>query len=323
VQVPALYGVGYRGLPLPDLAFRDPGLRTVVRRMGPVAVALAGTQVMILVTTSIASGTEGWAAALNYAFRLIHLPIGLVGVALGTVALAAASRRAAEGDRAGLDDVVRRGLRLNWFLALPAAAGLAGLAEPVVRLLYERGAFGPDDAAIVVEAVRWYALGIVFYGGIKVATTSFHARGDTRTPMTCSLLGIAANLAVALGGVGPLGFAALPIATACGAATNYGLLRLLDRRRHGSAAAPERGFLAATAACALLVGAGSWALGDGVLRPDVAAGRGVLLGVLTIGAVLASVVLYLVVASRLKIAEASAVARLLAQRQRPGGISGA
>jgi putative peptidoglycan lipid II flippase len=317
VQVPALRAAGYRGLPRPDLAFQDPGLRTVVRRMGPVAVALAGTQVTILVTTSIASGTEGWAAALNYAFRLVHLPIGLVGVALGTVALAAASRRAAEGDRAGLEDVVKRGLRLNWFLALPAAAGLAGLAGPVVRLLYERGAFGPDDAEIVVRAVRWYALGIVFYGGIKVATTPFHARGDMRTPMRCSLAGIAANLAVALGGVGPFGFAALPLATAVGAATNYGLLRFFDRRRHGGASAPERGFLGAIAVGSLLIGGGAWALGDLVLRADRAVGQGILLGIATLAAVFASVVLYLVVASRLKIAEASAVGRFL-RRTREG-----
>jgi putative peptidoglycan lipid II flippase len=315
VQVPALRAVGYRGLPRPDLAFRDEGLRTVARRMGPVALALAGTQVMIVVTTSIASSHEGWAAALNYAFRLVHLPIGLVGVAVGTVALAAASRRAAEGDRAGLEDVVRRGLRLHWFLSLPAAAGLAGLAGPLVRLLYERGAFGAEDARVVTEAVRWYALGIVFYGGIKVATAPFHSRGDTRTPMRCSLAGIAVNLGVALGGVSVAGFAALPLATACGAGVNFGLLRLLDRRRHGAASSPEPAFLLRALFGAALVGAGALAVGDGLLAAGSAWGSGLLLALATLGTVAASVVLYLLVASRLRIAEASAVARLLSRRR--------
>ncbi len=308
VQVPSLLKVGYRGIPKPDLRFRDPGQREVVRRMGPVAVALAGTQVMILVTTSIASEHEGWASALNYAFRLIHLPIGLVGVALGTVALAAASRRAAAGDRAGLDDVIRRGLRLNLFLALPAAAGLAAMAEPIVRMLYEHRRFGGEQTAIVVGAVRWYALGIVFYGGIKVATAAFHGRGDTRTPMFCSLAGIATNLAVAAFGIGPMGFGALPLATAVGSATNYALLRLLDRRLHGKAAVPGAGFLLRTLGATALLSLPVWFFAESCLARGAALGGGVALVLGTLGGVAVTGVLYLLVASSFRIDEAAAVA---------------
>ena len=151
IQVPALRAVGLREWPTVDLRFRDPGLRQIVRRMGPVVLSLTATNVMLVITTILASRGEGWASSLNYAFRLVHLPIGLVGVALGTVLLAAGARRSAAADGAGLDDVVRRGLRLNWFLALPAAAGLFVLSEPLVRLIYERGAFGPDSTARVAE----------------------------------------------------------------------------------------------------------------------------------------------------------------------------
>ena len=122
-------------------------------------------------------------------------------VALGTVALAAASRRAAAGDAAGLDDVLRRGLRLNWLLAVPSGVGLAALAEPLVRLVYERGAFSRDDTDLVAAAVRWYAIGVPMYAGVKVAATAFHARGNTRVPMVASLLGIAVNLGIAVAGV--------------------------------------------------------------------------------------------------------------------------
>ena len=149
------------------------------------------------------------------------------------MSLAAASRRAAVGDGAGLDDVIRRGLRLNLALALPAAAGLAALAEPIVRLIYEHGRFDREATALVVQAVRGYALGIAFYAGIKVAAAAFHARGDMRTPMTASLVGIGANLGIAVLGTPGIGFLALPLATAVGSAVNYGWLRVQDGRRHG------------------------------------------------------------------------------------------
>jgi putative peptidoglycan lipid II flippase len=309
VQVPVLRAVGWRGAPTTDLRFRDPDLRLVVRRMAPVALALAGTQLMVVTTTAIASREQGWISALQYAFRVVHLPIGLVGVALGSAALAAASRRAAEGDAAGLDDVVRRGLRWNAFLGLPAAAGLFALAEPAVRLLYERGRFSPEDTARVVEALRAYAVGIVFYAGSKVAVTAFHARGDTRTPMLCSLAGIAANLGFCFGFVGTLGLAALALGTALGSALNYGLLRALSRRRHGTSSGPGGAFVAKTAvATAVLLGA-SWAASEALLVRGRALGGGWLLPVGLVAVTGACGMLYLVVAKVLTIPEVSFLGR--------------
>ena len=298
-------GVGVRGPPVVDLAFRDPDLRTIVRRMAPVALALAGTQVMLVVTTAVASSRVGWISALAYAFRIIHLPIGLVGVALGTVALAAASRRAGEGDRTGLDDVIRRGLRLNAVLGLAAAAGLLAIADPLVRLLYERREFGPAETAIVAEAVRWYALGVAFYGGTKVAVAAFHARGDTRTPMLCSLGGIAVNLGVALAGVPAIGFAALPLATAAGSAVNYGALRLLAARRHGDRAAPGLGFYGRVALAVAAVYAVARAGADLLLTRQGPLGHGGLLAVGVLSLTVAAAVVHLLALRALRIPEAS------------------
>jgi putative peptidoglycan lipid II flippase len=318
VQVPSARAVGLRGPPRPDPAFRDPDLRAVVRRMGPVALALAGTQVMIVVTTAVASREEGWVAALQYAFRLIHLPIGLVGVALGTVALAAASRRAAEGDSIGLDDVLRRGLRLNLLLAVPSAAGLVALAEPLVRLVYERGAFDAATTALVASAVRWYAIGVPMYAGVKVAAAAFHARGNTRAPMTASLAGIAVNLGIAVVGVSMWGFIALPLATALGTAVNYGLLRVLDGRRHGPGAAPGIAvqwrilLLSAVMAAGVYGVASTWLARDGIL------GHGVLLLVGTLGLSFVAGVLYLLAAHVVKIEEAGGLVRAVGRRLRRG-----
>lgn len=284
VQLPALRKVGLRGAPTVDLRLRDPALRQIVRRMGPVVLSLAATNVMLVITTILASRGDGWASTLNYAFRLVHLPIGLIGVALGTVLLAAGARRSAVQDAAGLDDIVRRGLRLNWFLALPAAVGLFVLATPIVSLLYEWGRFGADSRASVAEALRWYAGGIVFYAGVKAAAPRFLAAGDTRTPMVCSVAGIAVNCIVAFATIDGLGFRGLALAVAVGAATNYLALRLMARRRFGPGSAPSAAFFARVLLACAVLGGLAWGAEHLLLRHDVfvasrlaAAGAGLLL----------------------------------------------
>jgi len=309
VQVPALRAVGYRERPTADLRFRDPGLRQIVRRMGPVVLSLTATNVMLVITTILASRGEGWASSLNYAFRLVHLPIGLVGVALGTVLLAAGARRSAAMDGEGLDDVVRRGLRLNWFLSLPAAAGLFVLSEPLVRLIYERGVFGPESTTRVAEALRWYAAGIVFYAGVKAAAPYYLARGDTRTPMLCSLVGIAVNLGVAFGLLPSLGFRALALAVAAGAAANYLTLRLVARQRFGSGSAPGWGFLGRSLAATGAVLGGGGALARFVLDRGTVAASGWIQGALTLATIALLAVLYFLVAAAVGLEEGAWVRR--------------
>ncbi len=321
VQWPAARREGLRGPLLVDLRFRDPDLRTVVRRMGPTAVALAGTQVMIVVSTALASGGEGWVSALTYAFRLVHLPIGLVGVALGTVSLAAASRRAAAGDVVGLDDVIRRALRLNLVLALPAVAGLAALAEPVVRVVYERGAFGPASTDLVAAAVRAYAVGIVAYAGLKSAAASFHARGNMRVPMVASLAGIAANLAFTLAGREALGFHVFPLATAVGATVNYAWLRVADRRR-SRAAAPGLAFTVRVLVASAALGGAAWAAGLHLLQRGGPFDRGLFVMAASLLVVVAlCAALYGGLAIALRIEEASGIVHGLRRRRRPGATS--
>ena len=272
VQVPSLRRVGLKGRPTVDLRFSDPYVRQIVRRMGPVVLSVAATNIMLVITTALASREEGWASSLNYAFRLVHLPIGIIGVALGTVLLAAGSRKSALKDHAGVDALIRRGVRLNWFLALPAAVGLFTLSGPIVRLIYERGMFEQASTEQVARVLRWYAGGIVFYAGIKAAAPHFLSRGDTKTPMLCSLAGIAVNLAVALSFIGSLDIGALALAVAAGASTNYVLLRILGVRRYGRASLPGWGFLGRCMIAAGIMGLGGWAVstywlveGDGPL----------------------------------------------------------
>jgi putative peptidoglycan lipid II flippase len=315
VQVPGLRALGVKGPPLFDLRFRDPALRGIARRMGPVLLGLAGTNLMLVVTTAIASRGEGWASALQYAFRLVHLPIGLVGVALGTVVLSAGARREAAGDAAGLDDLVRRGLRLNAFLGLPAAAGLWALAEPLVAAIYQRGAFGSEATSTTATALGAYAVGVVFYAGVKAAAPAHLARGDTRTPMLCSLAGIGAHVAVALLLVDAHGVSALALAVSVGTAVNYGLLRWASRRRHGPGSAPGWGAPAASLAGAVAMGAlarGLVALG---LTGEAVAGAGALGLPLMLGVSVGLGGLYLAVTAALGLEESRACWRALGGRR--------
>ncbi|MHC5011332.1 MAG: murein biosynthesis integral membrane protein MurJ [Planctomycetota bacterium] len=305
VQVPLLGRVGWRGPPVPDLRFRDPGVRQVARRMAPVILSLAGTNVMVVIVTALASRGLEWPAWLNYAFRLVHLPIGIVGVAVGTVVLAAGSRASAAGAQEDVDDLVRRGLRLNWFLALPAAAGLAVLAEPVIRMIYERGNFTATDTRRVAEALLFYAPGIVFYSGVKAAAPLFLSRGDTRTPMFCSLGGILVTLVSAFALVGTLEFRGLALAVGAGSCANYLLLRALGRRRYGPGSSPTASFLLRVALATMLMAAVGllvstlWLPGD-----EAVASRWGQAG-LTLALTLVLAALYFVVAERLGVAEAA------------------
>jgi putative peptidoglycan lipid II flippase len=315
VQVPGVRAVGVRGTPEVDWRFRDPGIRTIARRMGPVVLSLMATNVMLVIMTILASQEKGWASSLNFAFRLVHLPIGVVGVAIGTVILAAGSRHSAEDDHAGVDDVVKRGLRLNWFLALPAAVGLFVLAEPIVRLVYERGAFEDTNTLAVASALRWYAGGVVFYAGVKAAAPDFLARGDTRTPMLCALVGIAVNLVVAFSLVGPLGFRALALAVAAGAAANYILLRILSRIRHGTGSAAGVSFLLRTLLASAVLGAAGWAAGALWLDGDAAVSSRWGQALLTLATIGALGALYFLVAAGLGLDEGAWVRRRVLRRQ--------
>jgi putative peptidoglycan lipid II flippase len=315
VQWPGLRQVGLEGAPRLDLRLSDPHLKRVAGRMGPVVIALAGTNVMLFITTALASRGEGWATGLSYAFRLVHLPIGIVGVSIGTVVLAAGARSHAAGEAGGLDDLVKRGLKLSWYLSVPAAVGLFVLAEPLVRLVYEHGRFAEGDGvAVTAEALRWYAAAVVGYAGVKASAPLFLARGDTRTPMLCSLAGIGANLAVALLAVDALGFRALALAVVVGTALNFLLLRGIGRARYGPASAPGGGYVARVGGAAALMGGAGAAVGWTLGPPG---------GLLTLALCVALAGIYFAATALLGLSEARIVAARLGLGGRRRGPSGA
>lgn len=255
VQVPALRKEGFRwGW---EWTPGDPGLRRVGLLMLPATFGLAAVQINIFVDTLLASRLgDGPISWLQYAFRLIQLPIGLFGVALGMVNLARVSEDAARGDFTALRGNLAAALRAVAFLAIPASAGLIALREPIIRLLYERGRFGAEDTAQTAAAVFCYALGLYAYAATKVQVPTFYALGDTRIPVAASAAAVASKIGAnfALLALFPrLGFhpfLALAAGTAAAAWVNFGILGWGLRRRAGSTA--EHRVLPMTTTVALL-----------------------------------------------------------------------
>jgi putative peptidoglycan lipid II flippase len=233
IQWPALRKEGFRYRPILD--FRDPGVREILRLMGPGTLGLAAVQINVLVNTSLATTEpQGAVSWLQYAFRLMYLPIGLFGVSIATAALPDLSKHAAADDRDAMRRTISSGLRMMLMLNVPATIGLIVLAHPIVELLLERNMFTPHDTAATAAALIFYSPGLLGYSAVKIASPSFYSMGDSRTPATVSVLSIGVNLALNLMLVRVMGYRGLALGTAIAAMFNASaLLYLLSRRLDG------------------------------------------------------------------------------------------
>ncbi len=270
-QLPALRREGFRFAP--ELAPRDPALRRVAALMAPATFGLAATQINILVDTILASPYEGAVTWLSLAFRLMQLPLGLFGVAIGTANLARVSADAARDDAAGLRRNVAGALRAAALLTLPATAGLIALREPIVRLLFEHGKFTADSTTKTAAAVLCYALGLYAYSLTKTQVPTFYALGETRTPVVASAVAVGAKIAAnfallaALPAFGQDAFLGLALSTSLAAWINFAWLARGLRRRIGSLAGQRVvGHAAKLALVALAVGLACGAAQRGLER---------------------------------------------------------
>ena len=264
-QWPVLRREGFRFRPTLDL--HDEGLRRVLMLMGPGTIGLAATQVNVFVNTVLATG-EGTGAVswLNFAFRLMYLPIGLFGVSIATATLPAVSRHAARADRPAIRGTVADGLSLMLMLNVPATVGLAVLAVPIVQIIFERLAFTHADTLATAAALQFYAIGLVGYSIVRIASPVFYALDESRTPVTISMVSVLVNAALNVALVRVMGYRGLALGTSIAAMVNAGALLFLLRRRLGGI--EERRVLvslAKIAAASMLMGAAA-ALVDLELR---------------------------------------------------------
>lgn len=242
IQVPSLLRVGFRFRAA--LSFTDPGVRQVMRLMGPAIIGTAATQVNVLINTFYSSSIAGGPSWLGYSFRLMQFPIGVFGVAIGTATLPTISRFAARGDIGNFRSTLSSSIGLVFLLTIPSACGLVVLGRPIVALLFQHGAFDSSDTDMVAAALTAYSVGLAGYAAIKVLSPAFYALDDARTPMLISLASIVVNavagyfLRELLSGYGvtpetPSGYghAGLALSTSCVALVNFFALALFMRRR--------------------------------------------------------------------------------------------
>jgi len=241
-------------LPLPRLT---PGVRRTLAIMGPGAFGAGITQVNLLISTALASFLpSGSVSYLYYADRLNQLPLGVVGIAVGTAILPPLSRQLRLGDLSAAVATQNRGLELALLLTVPAAVALAVLADPIFAVLFQRGAFSQADAAATAAALAAYAAGLPAFVLVKVLAPAFFARHDTRTPVKVAVAAMAVNLALTVVLMQFLAHVGIALATTCAGWLNaLTLLALLVRLGHFQVDRRARRNLPRIAVAALGMGA--------------------------------------------------------------------
>ena len=235
LQGPFLAREGYLVWPRPSL--RHPGVRRVMQLMGPAVVGSSVVQINLLVDTILASflitGSVTW---LYFSDRLVEFPLGVFGIALGTVLLPRLSAEHARSEPGRFSRTIDWGLRLVVLIVAPATAGLVVLAGPILATLFQYGAFTGGDVEAASLSLAAYSLGLFGFVLVKVLAPGYFSREDMRTPVYCAVAAVAVNLALSVPAVALLyttsyGHAALAGATAVSATTNAALLYIGLRRR--------------------------------------------------------------------------------------------
>jgi putative peptidoglycan lipid II flippase len=267
----------------------DEDIRKFFRALGPATVGSAGVQLALFADTVIASFlAAGAVSALYYADRLNQLPIGVIGIAVGTVLLPEMAKRLAVGDDAGARHAQNRAIEFTMLLSIPCLVAFLIIPELIMRALFMRGAFRATDATAAAATLAAYALGLFPFVLIRCMTAPFFARGDTATPVKASLTAAAINVVFKILLMGPLAQVGLALATAIGAWVNLGLITWLawrrdligwdERLRHSLVRLALGGGILAMLLIAAAGPVARWAAGLPTLRDETA------LGVLAIGA---------------------------------------
>lgn len=222
-QVPALKRIGM--LPRFDPAFKDEGVRRILKLMAPALLGVSVAQISLLINTIFASflpsGSVSW---LYYADRLMEFPAGLLGAALGTILLPSLSRTYASDNHTEFSGLLDWGLRMTLMLTLPAALALALLAVPLLSTLFQHGAFTANDVLQSRSALVAYSAGLIGLIMVKILAPGYYARQDIRTPVKFALITLFATQAMNLAFIGWLHHAGLALSIALASCLNAGLL---------------------------------------------------------------------------------------------------
>ncbi|MDP3486692.1 MAG: lipid II flippase MurJ, partial [Bacillota bacterium] len=286
-----------KGLPLLDRPrFNDPAFTQVLRLSAPIFVGSLFGQLYMIVDRSLASGLDaGSMASLNFANKLVQLPVGIFVTALATAVYPTLAEYAARGDKRSFAEAVSSSIRGLALLMIPAAVGLYVLRYPIVRLAFERGSFDATATAKTAVALGYYAVGLLGLSAAQVLARAFYALQDTATPVKIGIATALVNIVLAVMLVGPLNHGGLALANSLGFLFNAGVLLYILRTKVEKGALSITPVLTKGTVAALVMGLVS----SVVLRQSAALGQVVSLG----AAVSAGLVVYAVALVMLKVDE--------------------
>ncbi len=220
VQLPTLYKIGFRYKP--KVCFSDPGLRRILILMIPATIGLSATQINLFINTNFAASCpEGSVSWLYYAFRLVQLPIGVFAVALSIAMLPILAKQAADKDIGGMKTTMVSTLTMVFALTVPATAGLIILAEPIIRLIYEHGAFTATDTLATADTLCLYSIGLFAYSTNKVLAPAFYALNKAKYPVIASFLAILINIGIITFTIDTFQHRAIALSTSCTMVINF------------------------------------------------------------------------------------------------------
>jgi putative peptidoglycan lipid II flippase len=313
LQLPYLVALGVRLRP--DFHFRYPALKKIGVLFVPAAFGGAVYQINVMVGTILASWLPaGGISWLYYADRIVELPLGVFGIALGTAVLPSMSRQATNGDITSLARSVSFALRLTAFFTIPAMVALIILREPIFAVLFQRGRFTAEDTQAAAYALLWYAVGLWAFSGLKVVTQGFYSMMDTRTPLWAAIGAVVVNLVAGLLLMGPMKQGGLALATSLAAAFNVVLLFSILIRRLGQFPTAEfLNSLTRISVASLIMGIplvygctlGDWALGFTAKN-----------GLVLAGCIVVGLIVFAVAAYALKCKEMHSLLSLLRNRKK-------
>lgn len=240
----------------------DDDVRQLMKLILPAAVGAGAVQVNLAVSTALAGGLldAGSISYIYYADRLNQLPLGIIGIGLGTILLPTISRLLGSGKEVEAMDTQNRGIELALFLTLPATVAFIFASAPIVRGLFEHGAFTSEDTIRCAWALSAFSIGLPSYVLVKVLTPGFYARADTRTPVRFAMISVGVNLVgnlILIPTLGQFGFGHVgpPLATALASCINTAMLyRALKARGHFEADARLKRRIPRLAIASLLMG---------------------------------------------------------------------
>lgn len=258
IQIPALVKEGF--VPRFNFNWRHPGFRKVTRLMLPSIYGSAVYQINLLAITFMASYLPtGAVSYLWYADRVIEFPLGVFAISLATVVLPTLSEHAADRDFVKMKQAFRQALSTVWLVNIPAAVGLAVLAEPIISVLFYRGGFTQESTRLTAQTLQCFAVGLPFVSATRITTSAFYAVQNSKKPVIAANIAVVVNILAGLALIGPLQHRGLALGVSLGSVSNF-LIHIWDYRKEvgGLGLRKMLGSIVKMAAAAVVMAAALW-----------------------------------------------------------------